>query len=103
MHFLQTATEAIEGKGEIRIKTYQDGQTVAVLISDTGVGIPPEQLEHIFDFDFRTVGSRIKMDSGWAMAYHIIEKHKGKIRIESEVGKGTEVIISLPISLPDTF
>ena len=96
MHLLKNAIEAIKGIGEIRISTFEDDDKVCVRISDTGVGIPPEQLERIFDFDFSATRSRVKMGLGLCTDYRIIQDHKGEIQIESEVGKGTGVTISLP-------
>ena len=66
-----------------------------IQIRDTGAGIPPEQLDRIFDFGFSATESRVEMGFGWSMVYRIIQEHKGEIEIESEVGKGTEVTVSL--------
>ncbi|NKB72513.1 MAG: hypothetical protein GKR89_36010 [Candidatus Latescibacteria bacterium] len=97
MHVLKNAVEAIDANGEIRISTaYADGQ-VEVRISDTGKGMPPEQLERIFDVDFRTGDSRVKMGLGLSTDYRIIQDHQGEIKMESQVGRGTTVIICLPI------
>ena len=56
-------------------------------------------MERIFDFDFHTSGERMKMGFGLATDYRIIQDHHGEIHIESEVGKGTQVTVSLPIQL----
>ena len=58
-----------------------------------------DQLERIFDFDFRATGERVKMGFGLSTDYRIIQDHKGRIEIESEVGKGTEVTITLPLEM----
>jgi len=101
MHVLRNAVQAIEGKGEIRIKTFQKDKKVYVQIRDTGVGIPPEQLEHLFDVGFSATGSRVGMEFGWSTDYNILQEHQGNIAIDSEVGKGTEVTISLPMRESD--
>jgi len=98
---LKNAVEAIEGKGGIRITTFEDQDIMYIQINDTGRGISPEQLERIFDFSFNVVGSRVKMGFGLSTVYKIIQEHKGEIKIESTVGKGTEVTISLPMSEMD--
>ena len=66
-------------------------------ISDTGKGIPSEQLEHIFEVSFSATESRVEMEFGLSMDYNIIQNHHGEIKVKSEVGKGTEVTICLPM------
>ncbi|MCZ6633594.1 MAG: ATP-binding protein [bacterium] len=102
LNLFQNAGEAIEGKGEIRITTFEDQDIMYIQIRDTGRGIPQEQLDHIFDFSFQAVDSRVKMGFGLSTAYRTIQEHKGEIQIESEVGKGTEVTISLPMREMDS-
>ncbi|MBT3606367.1 MAG: hypothetical protein HN521_25130 [Candidatus Latescibacteria bacterium] len=96
MHLLKNAIQAIEGSGEIKIDTFGSDNNIGIQISDTGVGIPPELLEHIFDFGFNETGPRTKMAFGLATDYRIIQEHQGEIKIESQVEKGTQVTISLP-------
>ncbi len=96
MHLLRNAIQAIKETGEISVSTFEEDDKVCVRISDTGVGIPPEQLERIFDVDFRATDVRVRMGLGLSTDFRIIQDHKGEIQIESEVGKGTEVTISLP-------
>ncbi|MCZ6671398.1 MAG: PAS domain S-box protein [Verrucomicrobia bacterium] len=98
MHLFKNAIEAIEEEGEIRVRTFLDNGTLCIQIRDTGVGIPTEQLERIFDFGFRTTDSRMRMRFGLPTAYKIVQEHKGEIKIVSEVGKGTEVTVSLATS-----
>ena len=97
MHLLKNAIQAIEGSGEIRLETFADASKVYVRVSDSGPGIPPEQLERIFDFGFAAKSSRVKMGFGLSTSYTIIQDHEGDIKIDSQVGKGTEVTISLPM------
>jgi signal transduction histidine kinase len=96
MHLIRNAVQAMVSKGRITISTSQDTEKVYVRIRDTGPGIPPEQLEHIFDFRFRARESRVKMGLGLVANYNVIQAHEGDIRIESTVGEGTEVQITLP-------
>jgi len=96
MHLLKNAIEAIEGSGEIEINTFQADGKAWVRIRDTGVGIPPEQLDHLFDFGFNETGARTRMAFGLAMDYRIIQEHHGEIEIESQVGKGTVITVGLP-------
>ena len=72
-----------------------------VTVSDSGVGIPPESLPHIFDRFYRVDKSRSRSQGGTglglAIAKQLVEAHGGKIWAESEVGKGTNVKFTLPI------
>jgi signal transduction histidine kinase len=93
---LQNAVEAIEGQGTIRIKTLGGKDRIHIEISDTGRGIPPEKLKKIFEFDFTTRGSRVRMGTGLATAYNIVQRHGGRINVESEMGKGSTFTVILP-------
>jgi len=97
MHLLRNAIEALEGeKGRITISTCATDDGICVRISDTGRGIPADQLARIFDFEFHATQERIKMGFGLATDYRIVQDHDGEINIESEVGRGTQVTVMLP-------
>jgi signal transduction histidine kinase len=102
MHLLTNAAQAIEEKGSITIQTYLEGEKVHILIQDSGVGIPPEKIESLFDPDFTKNGSRVKAGLGLFTSYNIINKHKGQIKVQSDVGKGTTFTIILPLDLEDS-
>jgi len=97
MGILRNAVEAIEGKGTIRIKTFEAKDGVHVQIGDTGRGIGPEKLKRIFEFDFSGRGSRVKMGAGLATAYQIVQRHGGVIEVKSDVGSGSTFEIILPL------
>ncbi len=96
MNILVNAAQAIEEKGRITIKTRQEGKNVVVVISDTGCGIKEENLAKVFDPFFTTKEIGKGTGLGMNIAYNIIEEHKGKIGVASEVGKGTSFTITLP-------
>ena len=100
MHLLTNATDAIEGKGEVWIKTWMEGDFVQLSVRDNGKGIPQNVLSKIFDpfFTTKPVGSGTGL--GLAVSHQIIERHSGKIEVENEVGKGTTFTINLPINAP---
>jgi len=100
MNILVNAAQAIEDKGQIRITTRADNGHVEIKISDTGKGLPQDVLPKIFDPFFTTKEVGKGTGLGLNMAYDIIQKHKGSIDVESEVGKGTTFIIRLRID-PD--
>ncbi len=97
MSLMQNATEAIEGPGTIRIKTFTKDAFAHIQISDNGKGIAPEKLKRIFNFTFSDRGSRVKMGSGLVTAYNIVQRHRGDINVESRLGEGSTFTVRLPI------
>ena len=90
------AVQAIEGEGSITIRTSADDDAVRLKFIDTGNGIPKENLDRVFDPGFTTKGVGVGTGLGLPICYQIIQDHRGEISIESEVGKGTTVTVSLP-------
>jgi signal transduction histidine kinase len=99
MHLLTNAAQAIEGEGEIAIRTFVEKENVHVQIADTGVGISPEQMQGLFDPGFTKKGSRMKAGLGLFTSYSIMQKHRGQIKVESKVGKGSTFTVVLPMDL----
>jgi two-component system, NtrC family, sensor kinase len=88
----------------IYISTYKtDYGYIKISIKDNGLGIPSDIKQKLFDPFFTTKPVGKGTGLGLSISYKIIEKHKGKIEVFSELNKGTEVIISLPISTKITF
>jgi PAS domain S-box-containing protein len=97
MNLLVNAAHAIEKEGKIKIETRAVDGRVEIAISDTGSGIPEENLSRIFDPFFTTKEVGKGTGLGLNVVYNIIEKHKGTIDVESEVGKGARFIIRIPV------
>lgn len=97
MNLLTNAAQAIEEKGEIHIRTFVENEQVVVEIEDTGKGILPEHLDKLFDPFFTTKPVGTGTGLGLAISHGIIEKHKGRISVQSEVGKGTVFTVFLPL------
>ena len=89
------AQQAMDEGGELMIRTDRLQKDAVIQISDTGSGIAPERLPHIFDvyYSSRPRGSGL----GLATAKKIVEAHSGTIKVDSEPGKGTSFTIRLPI------
>jgi signal transduction histidine kinase len=114
LNLLINARQAMAGGGYVSIRIGHDpaGQTVDLTIRDNGCGIAPENLHQIFDPFFTTKtgpDSSGKGGSGLGLSAcrDIIEAHRGRIRVESALGKGTAFTIKLPavgdaIQSPDT-
>ena len=102
MNLLVNAAHAIPEKGEITIRTGQRDEEVFVAIADTGSGIAPEHINRIFDPFFTTKPVGKGTGLGLSLAYSIIQKHQGRIEVESELGKGTTFTFWLPIEAAAT-
>ena len=98
MNLLLNASQAIEGKGDIYLKTFATDDAVAIEITDTGVGISAENRSRVFDPGFTTKGVKVGTGLGLSIVQRIIDDHDGKIEVESQVGKGTTVRVFLPLS-----
>jgi signal transduction histidine kinase len=97
MNLLVNAIQAITGKGRICIRTHVEAAHLRVSIADTGSGIKAENLEKIFDPGFTTKGVGVGTGLGLSISARIIEDHRGTISVQSEVGKGTTFLVSLPL------
>lgn len=92
------SVEAISGKGEISLTTglTPDEKWIEIAISDTGCGIPEEYLGKLFEPFFTTKKEKGGTGLGLAVSYSIVARHKGKIEVRSEPGKGSTFTIRLP-------
>jgi two-component system NtrC family sensor kinase len=98
MNIIVNAAEAIHGSGTLTITTSPtpDRKFILVDFTDTGEGIPEENLSRIFDPFFTTKDIGKGTGLGLATSYGIVEEHGGKIRVKSKVGEGTTFTIELP-------
>lgn len=92
---LVNACQAIEGSGKITITTSYTPETLTVSIKDTGKGIEKSEINKIFTAGYTTKGVGVGTGLGLAISAKIIEKHRGKIIVNSEIGKGTELVITI--------
>jgi signal transduction histidine kinase len=99
MNLLVNAAHAIEKRGVITVTTRSDEGNIYIAISDTGSGIPKELLAKIFDPFFTTKEVGKGTGLGLSIASDILRKHNGEITVQSEVGKGTEFSMRIPIVL----
>lgn len=97
MNLLINASQSIEDRGRITLKTESDLNHIMIIVADTGKGMSKDVLGKIFDpfFTTKSVGSGTGL--GLSISYGIIKKHGGTIDVESEEGKGTTFKITLPL------
>ena len=99
LNLLNNAADACLHKsgGVVTISTCQDTNRVVVAISDTGIGIKPEQMDQIFQ-PFYTTKPEVKGTGlGLSVCHGIVQNHQGEIRVESEPGEGSTFTVFLPI------
>ncbi|NVO11458.1 MAG: PAS domain S-box protein [Bacteroidales bacterium] len=96
LNILSNAIQAIDGEGSITIATSLVENEIVLTIADSGHGIPKENLSRIFDPFFTTKEPGKGTGLGLSISYQIIKEFSGAIEIQSEVEKGTSVIIKLP-------
>jgi two-component system NtrC family sensor kinase len=94
INLFSNAIDAMNGKGSLNIAIDKKAGSVNIRISDTGKGIPPENMLKVFDPFFTTKEKGTGL--GLAIVYSIIKKHKGEIDMKSEHDKGTTFTITLP-------
>ena len=97
LNLLMNAAQAIDSKGTIIVRTGIAGEEIWVEVADTGKGIAPENLKRIFDPFFTTKAVGKGTGLGLSLSYGIVQKHHGRIEVQSEIGKGTTFRVCLPI------
>ncbi|MCX7748778.1 MAG: PAS domain-containing sensor histidine kinase [Clostridia bacterium] len=108
LNLLSNAVKYTEKGGSIKVHLCDKGDTINISISDTGIGIPEDKKEVIFE-RFRQVNTSLTRECegsgiGLCLVKSLVEMHKGKIRVNSSLGMGSEFIIELPAEkLPDEF
>jgi two-component system NtrC family sensor kinase len=97
-NLIHNALQAMDHKGTLTIGLRREGEHALVSISDTGCGIPPELRERIFQPFFTTKAAGEGTGLGLDIVRKIVEKHAGKITVESEVGLGSTFTVHLPMT-----
>jgi PAS domain S-box-containing protein len=99
----KNALQYTQAEGTIRFELTYNGDTATIEIVDTGDGIEPDKINHIFEYYFRAdparslAGNRQHTGLGLAIVKKIIHTHDGQIRVESQVGAGSRFVITLPL------
>jgi len=82
----------------LTVGTSVTADSIYIAVQDSGMGIPPDVLPNIFDPFFTTKAVGAGTGLGLSIAYGIVKEHHGDIRVESDVGRGTEFRVQLPLS-----
>ncbi|WP_223247261.1 ATP-binding protein [Sulfuriferula sp. AH1] len=98
MNLLVNAAHAIEERGVITIRTGRVDDEVWIEVADTGIGIAQENMKRIFDPFFTTKPVGKGTGLGLSLSYGIVQKHHGRIEVQSKVGAGTAFRVCLPIN-----
>ncbi len=100
LNLLVNAAQAMEHKGHLFLRAWQQEQSVCIEVRDTGPGIAPEHMTRLFEpfFTTKPVGSGTGL--GLSLSYSIVKKHQGDIQVRSVAGEGASFVVSLPIAGP---
>ena len=98
LNLFMNARDAMPGGGMLEIRTGAHNGSVEIEVSDTGAGIPAEQLHRIFDPFFTTKATGRGTGLGLSVSYGIIQEHSGKVDVRSTPGKGTSFRLEFPVA-----
>ena len=98
LNIIMNAVQAMDEQGRLTLTTGSSEGFAELAVSDTGHGIPPDQIGHVFDPFFTTKDEAKGTGLGLSIAYGIVSKHGGTIAVESEVGEGTTFTIRFPVT-----
>jgi two-component system NtrC family sensor kinase len=91
------AADAMEGGGTIRIRVAREGEGAALLeVADRGRGIPPNERSRVFEPFYTTKPAGSGTGLGLSICYGIVAEHRGRIELDSEVGRGSTFRVVLP-------
>jgi signal transduction histidine kinase len=102
VNLLDNALRAVALSGRVKVSTERDGDMAVIAVSDSGVGIKPEDMEKLFQPFFSTRAAGEGTGLGLALCRRIILRHGGTIQLTSEFGKGTRCEVRLPLKSAET-
>jgi two-component system sensor histidine kinase SenX3 len=103
-NLLDNAVKYSPARSVVEVRGRPDGDRVELSVRDAGIGIPEEDLEHIFERFYRVDNARAKYLGGTGLGLtvvrHVVGNHRGEVRVESEEGKGSLFVLRLPAGPP---
>lgn len=104
INMVSNAIKYTHDGGRIRMTAGQNGAEVWCTVRDNGIGIPKEDLDHIFERFYRVDKARSRESGGTGLglsiAYEIVERHNGRFEVQSQQGRGTTMTVILPVEGP---
>ncbi|HVN53601.1 MAG TPA: ATP-binding protein [Anaerolineaceae bacterium] len=100
LNLLSNAVKYNRPQGNVTIQAHSMEKEIVLVVKDTGIGIPPDELPHLFEKFFRTRGAeRVASGTGLGLSIckHIIDSHGGRIEVQSKINEGTTISITLPL------
>jgi signal transduction histidine kinase len=95
-NLITNAAQAMNGKGALEVGIHSDGSGFRVLVRDSGPGIPPDRLKHIFDPFHTSKQEGSGTGLGLSIVRNLVQKMGARIEVSSVVGKGTEFTVHIP-------
>lgn len=103
-NLLDNAVKYSSNRSVVEVRGRPQGDKVEISVRDQGIGIPEEDLDHIFERFYRVEGAKARHAGGTglglAIVRHVVGNHKGEVRVESEVGDGSTFVLTLPAGPP---
>jgi len=104
---IQNAIKFTDPRGSAHVETVFTGEEIWVKVKDTGMGIPEDEITHIFETFRQVDGSSSRkwggLGIGLALAKHIVELHRGRLWVESQYGSGSTFMVALPLETEQVF
>ncbi len=100
LNLLSNSVKYNHPQGTVTISARATATEISLIIQDTGIGIPADELPHLFEKFFRTRGAeRVASGTGLGLSIckHIVESHRGQIQVQSKIGEGTLFTVTLPL------
>jgi signal transduction histidine kinase len=96
INLVLNSLQAVNGGARLELRTAVEGSSLSVTIADNGCGIAPKDLPHVFEPFYTTKATGTGL--GLAVAQGIVTEHGGQIAVESQMGRGTRLVLRLPIA-----
>jgi two-component system sensor histidine kinase ResE len=101
-NLLSNAIKYSSSGDRVEVKSWEEGQNVFIQVNDTGPGIPPDELEHLFERYYRSKKARKSSTKGSGLGLFIVKSlvdaQKGQVEVTSDLGVGTNFIVKLPLA-----